>query len=100
VIILEVVYEIEKSNLQKAKGKVLTDDIVGRASILFKEGNALGAGNKYYCYISGIEEACKKSEELMKDLGKKVDEKTKEQIIKKIKEEEDKAMHGFGGIFG
>jgi len=29
-----------------------------------------------------------------------MDEKTKEQIIKRIKDEEDQAMQGFGGIFG
>ncbi len=100
MIYLEVIYEIEKPNLQKVKDVLLKDDVVGRASVLFKDGNALGFENKYYCYVSGIEEACKKSEELMKDLGKKVDEKEKEQIIQKIKEEEDKAIQGFGGIFG
>lgn len=93
-------YEIEKSNVQKVKDILLKDDVVGRASVLFKDGNALGFENKYYCYISGVEEACKRSEELMKNLGKKVNEKTKEQIIQKIKQEEDQAMQGFGGIFG
>ena len=97
---MEIIYEIEKSKVQKVKDTLLKDDLVARASILFKDGNALGFQNKYYCYISGVEEACKKSEELMKDLGKKVDEKTKEQILLKIKQEEDQAIQGFGGIFG
>jgi len=97
---LEVIYQIEKSNIQKAKDMLLKDDIVGRASVLFKDGNLLGFENKYFCYISGIEEACRRSEELIKGLGKKMDGKTKEQIIKRIKDEEDQAMQGFGGIFG
>jgi len=97
---LEVIYEIEKSNLQKVKGALLKDEIVNRASVTFKDGNVLGFENKYYCYISGVEEACKKSEELMKDLGKKVNEKAKEEIIQKIEQEEEQAMQGFGGIFG
>ena len=100
MIYLEVIYEIEKSNLQKVKDNLLKDDIVGRASVLFKDGSILGLENKYYCYISGIEEACKKSEELMKNLGKKLDEKKKEHIIQKIKEEEYQAIQSFGGIFG
>lgn len=97
---MEIVYEIDKSNFQKVKDILLNDDLVGRASILFKDGNTIGLGNKYYCYISGIEEACKKSKELVKDLGKEVDDKTKEQVLTKIKQEEDQAMQGFGGIFG
>jgi hypothetical protein len=36
----------------------------------------------------------------MKDLGEKVDNKIREKIIKKIEEEEEQAMQGFGGIFG
>ena len=97
---MQIIFEIEKSKLQKVKDTLLMDDLVGRASILFKDGKALGLDNKYYCFISGLEEACKKSKDLMKDLGKEVEEKTKEQILKKIKEEEDQAMQGFGGIFG
>lgn len=97
---MKVIYEIEKSNVQKVKDVLLKDDVVGRGSVLFKDGNTLGLENKYYCYVSGVEEACRKSEELMKDLGKKVDEKTKKQIIQKIEQEEDQAMQGFGGIFG
>ena len=97
---MQVIFEMEKSNLQKAKDILLKDESVNRASVMFKDGNVLGMKDKYYCYVSGLEEACKKSEELMKDLGKKVDEKTKEQILQKIKQEEDQAMQGFGGIFG
>ena len=95
---MKVIYEVEKPKLQKVKDVLLKDDIVGRASVLFKDGNTLGLENKYYCYISGIEEACKKSEEIMKDLGKKV--KEKEKILEKIKEEEERAIQGFGNIFG
>ena len=96
---MEVIFEIEKSNVQKVKDSLLKDEIVNRASIMFKEGNALGLENKYYCYVSGVEEACERSKELMKELGKEVDEKTKEEILEKIKQEENQAMQGFGGIF-
>ena len=97
---MEILYEIEKSDLQKVKDVLLKDDLVGRASVLFKDGSTLGFGNKYYCYVSGIEEACKKSEELMENLGKKIKEEEKEKVVQKIKEEENSAIKGFGGIFG
>lgn len=97
---MEIMFELEKSSLQKAKDLLLGDDLVARASVIFKDGGILGLENKYYCYISGLEEACKKSEELMKNLGKMVDEKTKKEILQKIKREEDQAIEGFGGIFG
>lgn len=99
MVILDCVFEIEKSNLQKVKDMFLKDDVVGRASVNFKEGSALGLGEKYYCYVSGVEEACKKAEELIDDLGNKVNEETEKKIIDKIKEEENQAMEGFGGIF-
>jgi hypothetical protein len=78
---LKIVFEVEKSNLQKVKDKLLKDDVVGRASITFKEGTSLDLKDRYYFYISGTEETIKRSEELMEDLGKKADEKTKEQVL-------------------
>lgn len=97
---MKVIYEIEQSDLKKVKDKLLKDDLVGRASVVFKDGKALELGDKYYCYLSGSEDACERSEELMKELGKKVDGEEKEKVIQKIQEEEDQAMQGFGGIFG
>ena len=97
---MEIVYEIERQNIQKVRDIILGDDIVGRASVIFKDGNSIGLNNNYYCYISGVEEACKRSEEIIKNFGKKIDKKISENIIKKIKEDEEKAIEGFGGIFG
>ncbi len=98
---MEVVFEIEKKNLQKVKDVLLKDDIVSRASVFFKEAESFEFDKDvYFCYVSGLEEACKKAEELVKDLGKVSDEKTKEQVIQKIKQEEESAMAGFGDIFG
>lgn len=97
---MELLYEIERSSLQKVKNTLLLDDVVGRASIVFKDGNTLGFDNKYFCYISGADDINQKAEDLMKDLGKKIEGKVKEQILTKIKDEENQAIQGFGGIFG
>jgi nitrogen regulatory protein PII len=98
---MEVVFKIEKKNLQKVKDVLLKDEIVSRASVTFKESNSLGLkGNYYYCYISGLDEACNKAKELTKDLAEVVNEKDAKEVIEKIKSEEESAMMGFGNIFG
>jgi len=98
---MEIIFRLKKQDLQKVKNVLLSDDVVSRASIVFKESKSLGfEKDEYYCYVSGLEEACKKAKELMKNLGKIVDKKDEEKIIDKIKEEEGSAMTGFGNIFG
>lgn len=98
---VEIVLKIKKENLQKVKDVLLTDDTVSRASLTFKESKSLGLkGNEYFCYISGLEEACNKAKKLTKKLAEITDKKDEEVIIKKIKEEEESAMSGFGSIFG
>lgn len=98
---MEIVIEIKKGNLQKVKEILLKDDIVSRATIVFKEAKILGFDNKnYYCYISGLEEQCEKAKELVKDIAKVIEDEKKDKIIEKIKQEENVAMEGFGGIFG
>jgi hypothetical protein len=98
---MEIVFKIKRQNLQKAKDVLLKDEKVSRASVLFKESSSLGfEGDEYFCYISGLEEACERARELMKDLGKVVNEEEMKKIIDKVKEEEESAMTGFGNIFG
>jgi len=98
---MEIVVKMKKENLQKVKNLLLKDETVSRASIIFKEGKSLGLENEdYYCYISGTEEACKRVEELIKELGEIVKNEEKKKVIEKIREEEESAMKGFGSIFG
>jgi len=97
---LEIVFELEKSKFQEVKDALLKNDEVSKASVKFREGDSLGLNEKYYCYISGSEEICEKSKELVGDLCELVTGDRKKEIIKKIKEEEEKALEGFGGIFG
>lgn len=97
---MEIVFQIESKNLQKVKDVFLKDDIVSRASIVFKDGKSLINKEGYYCYISGTEEQCKRAKELAKEIAKEAETKDKNEVITKIKEEQDKAAEGFGGIFG
>jgi hypothetical protein len=93
---MEIVLKIRKENLQKVKDILLTDDTVSRASLIFKETKSLGfKDNEYFCYISGLEEACNKAKELTKKLAEISNKKEESDVIKKIKEEEESAMSGF-----
>ena len=97
---MELLLLIETKNLSRAKESLLKNDIVSRASLTFKEAKNFGDKDGYYCYVSGTEEQCKKVLELTKDLAKEIKDSKKNEIINKIKEEEDKANTAFGGIFG
>jgi len=97
---MELLLLIETKDYAKVKDTLLRDDIVSRASLIFKEAKGFGKEEGYYSYISGTDEQCKKALELTKDLIKEIKDRKKEKIIKKIKEEEGKAMEGFGNIFG
>jgi len=96
---MEILLSTEIKDFPKFKEMLLKDDIVSRASIVFKEGKV---ENRivYYCYISGLKEQCKRALELTKEIAKEAKGKEKNEVIKKIKEEEQKAMEGFGSIFG
>jgi hypothetical protein len=97
---MEIVLLTETKNLQKVKELLLKDDLVSRASIIFKDAKVFGGNEGQYCYISGSDEQCKMALELTKDLTKEVKNKEKKNIIDKIKEESEKANEAFGGIFG
>ena len=85
---MEIVFKIKKQNLQKVKDVLLKDELVSKASIVFKESKSLGFDeDEYFCYISGLEEACSKAKELVKDLAETVTSVEEEKIISKIKEE-------------
>jgi len=102
---MEVVLQVEGKDFTKFKEKLLADEIVNRASIVFKDAKQFDKESGYLCIISGTEERCGRAKELAKDeegneLATEIAGEEKEEILKKIKEEEDKAIEGFGGIFG
>ena len=97
---MKVVFFIEKENTNKIKD-IVNQDPIGRQSITFRDNIALGLekeGN--YLLIDGAEEACKEAQEKLKDLAEELEGEEKEEVITKMKELEESAMSGFGGIFG
>jgi hypothetical protein len=106
---MEIVLQIETNNYPKVKDILFKDDSVSRASIVFKDGSIVKKEG-YFSYISGSDEQCKRALELVKikdektdeiiELAKEVTGKEKDEVINKIKEEEDRAAEGFGNIIG
>jgi hypothetical protein len=105
---MEVILHAQGKNYRKLQDKLLKDEIVNRASIVFKEAKQYGLDTGYLCIVRGDEERCGravdialgKAEEGDEELAVELTGAEKEEISKEIKEEEDKAIEGFGGIFG
>jgi len=106
---MQIVMLIKTDNYQKVRDILLRDDVVSRASMIFKDAKNYGKEG-YYCILSGTEEQRKRAVQLvnLKDektgevtkLAEEIEGKEKQEIINKIKEEENRAIEGFGGIFG
>jgi hypothetical protein len=84
---MKEVFEVSKEKEQEIK----KDDLLSRQSLLFKEFEG-----KFYLIVDGSEEAIKK---LKEDFGLKVAE-NRDKILEEVEKEEEKAVQGFGGIFG
>ena len=77
------------------------DDICSRQSIALREAKTLGIDKEgYFLFFQGSEEACERAKKLLKELVKEVEEKILEKARKAYEEESEKALQGFGGIFG
>jgi hypothetical protein len=95
-----VVFFVEKENLNKVKD-VTSEDPIARQSITFRDNRSLGLDKEGdYLMIDGAEEACKEAQEKLKEIATELDGEEKETVIAKMKEMEDSALEGFGGIFG
>lgn len=96
---MEIVLHVASSNMNRLKEALGKDDIVSRASMTFRNGAVIGKGD-YFCAVSGTEEQCRRALEVSKDLAKEADAKDAGEFLAKLREEEEKAAEGLGGIFG
>ena len=94
---MEELYLVKSVDKGKVEELLKTDDIVSRQSIIIRSASILEVEDDgFFILIKGSDESIKKADELLKDLAKKYP--NKEKIIKKINEQEDSAMQGFGNI--
>ena len=94
-------FHLKTSDYPKAKDLVEKDDITSRQSLTYREPSALGLKKEgYYLKINGSEESIKHAKEILKGLAEEIQGKEKDEVLKKIEEQEDQADSGFGLLFG
>jgi hypothetical protein len=99
---MKIVFSIEPANKAEAELIVKEDDIISRQSIIMRTAASLGMeaklGNVYVLVIDGSDVSINKARELLKNLAKLIEDS--DEIFRKIKEDDEKAVEGFGAIFG
>lgn len=84
------VFVVPKDKKAEIQQRIKEDDLISRQSLTFRE-----IGENFYLIIEGSKEAIEK---VGSEFGLEKAEEA-EEILKEIKEEEEKAMQGFGSIF-
>ena len=99
---MEWVTFVKKENAKKAENILRKDfDLAAKQSIVVRDAKALGIDAEgSFFYIKGSEEGVERCKELIKEFVEKVEEGKLKKAKEKIKEEEESAVAGFGGIFG
>ncbi len=88
-----------KENSRKLEEKLKKDDLVSGASIKVRDASIVNKDGVYF-YLEGTNEKIEKAKELSKDLAEEILGEEKENVVKILKEEEEKAVEGFGLIIG
>jgi uncharacterized protein YaaR (DUF327 family) len=93
---------VKKENVAKAEGAIRNDvDFAAKESISVKDAKTLNIEKDgSFFFIRGTEKGIERCKELIKDFIEDASEDELSKAKEKIKEEEDKAAAGFGGIFG
>jgi hypothetical protein len=89
----------KRENSKRLEEKLKKDDLVSGASIKIRDAS-IANKEGFYFYLEGTEDKIKKAREISKDLTIEVSLEEKENIVKILKEEEERAIEGFGAIIG
>ena len=96
---MQEVFLVKSENKIKAEDIVKKDNVINRGSITIKQPASLGIKEDgFFLVIDAQPEALKRAEQLLAGVAEKYPKK--DEVLKKIKEEEDKAIEGFGNILG
>ena len=80
--------------------KILSDDIMGRQTIVQKDGSILGYDEKIILVVEGQAEIFSRLDSLLENKVKPLSENDASVVYKKIKDEEEAAESGVGFLFG
>ncbi len=94
------VYLISGEDVEKVRQALMSDEIASRANIVFKDAKLLTGREGYYIRVIGTEEQLKRIREIVGGSAKEIEAKEVEEVLKKLQEEDESALAGFGSIFG
>ena len=99
---MEFITFVKKENVHKAEEAIRSDfDLAAKQSLKVKNAGSLNLeGEGSFFYITGTDEGVEKCKELIKDFIGESKQEDLDKAKEKIKEEEDAAAAGMGGIFG
>ena len=96
---MRVVYLVPAENKAKAEDLLKKDDTVNRGSITIRSALSLDMEKDgYFIVYDGSDDAVKLADGLMKGLAEHY--KKAKDVLRKIDEQEDAAIEGFGNILG
>ena len=97
--LMDLLLFCRKENSKKLEERLKKDDSVSGASIKIRDGIIVNK-NGFYFYLEGTDDKIKRARELSKDLAEEILGEEKESVVKILKEEEERAMEGFGLVVG
>lgn len=95
---MELILFVEKSRSRELEEKLLKDEIVSRGNVIFRVSEPLREGG-FYVRILGSEEQCNRARKLAEEIAEEILGEEKEKVLKTIKEEDERMLSGFSGIF-
>jgi len=92
---------VKRENVAKAEQILKRDELVSRQSITVKDASSLEIKKEgSFFLINGAEDGIAKAKELIKEFIEEINQELLSEAKEKIKQEEEAAASGFGGIFG
>ena len=93
------VYKLAKAK-REILDSLLADDIVGRQTVMYKDGSGYGFDSSYIVLIEGSDNIFKNVDSIANGSLEELKKSKEEEIYRKIKDEENNSKDGLGFIFG
>jgi len=84
----------------KVLSRILSDDLASRASVISRDAKLLTGREGYYIRVMGTEEQETRAKELVGEDGRVVTGAELEEVVKALKEEDERSLSGMGLLFG
>jgi len=80
--------------------RILSDDLASRASVISRDASFLVGRSGFYIRVMGTEEQEARAKELVGDDGRIVSGEELEEVVRALKEEDERSLSGMGLLFG